>query len=102
MHKIKLLILTLAAGLLAGCMSLSTHPQTGQPVLYPGVKADCECLREAPQQDPHGFYFTAYCVIDFPFSCLADTLYLPADLYHVAHASPPADSFTFATNGVAR
>lgn len=101
MTKIKSLSLAFTIVLLVGCSSLNYHSGDDKPLVYPGIRADYLCIIHLPGKEPFSPVYITYSVIDFPFSFVVDTLYLPYDTYQVANPPRAVEQRSSGTNNVA-
>jgi uncharacterized protein YceK len=72
--------------LCSGCSTVGMHifPQSTNPV-YGGIRNDCHCIAH-----PEGsVVLPVVCTVDLPFSLVADTLWLPADMHEWSELSVP-------------
>ncbi len=56
-----------------------TPPEPTLPRIYSGTIFDCTCFLHPEMHDTHGI--GGFCLIDVPFSIIADTVMLPLTIY---------------------
>ena len=88
MKKIALIITLIALG---GCSAIGSRPVQGDESPYfIGVRNDVYYLFHPSKADNP--YLQPLNIIDFPFSLIADILYLPYDFYTVSQRNSGNDS----------